>query len=168
MFTSVSALPIAEQPKRQKTSVFGRKAGHCLYMMRYTYRDNCCKFGISGTFTIPSPLSLGPASLPPSPSSPQVFPPWLQGRSCKCPPRQSLSTQISGTEAAPPAQSLVSLPKGPWQIHFEAAPRPTLCAMCYSCLAPRGLEEAWLGGPCAAKVWPALRPDSSSSLVNPH
>lgn len=75
---------------------------------------------------------------------------------------------MSGTEAAPPTQSLVSLPKGPWQIQFEAASRHMLCAMFYFCLAPHGLEETWLGSPSAAKVQPARRPDSSSSLVNPY
>lgn len=87
----------------------------------------------------------------------------LQGKASPFP-----STRMSGTEAASPTQSLVSLPKGPRQIQFEAASRHMLCAMFYLCLAPRALEETWLGSPSAAKVQPARRPDSSSSLVNPY
>lgn len=60
----------------------------------------------------------------------------LQGKASLFP-----STWMSGTEAASPTQSLVSLPKGPRQIQFEAASRHMLCAMFYLCLAPRALRR---------------------------
>lgn len=134
MFASVSALPITEQPRRQKISVFGRKAQYCL----------CIWWGtVSIKSLLPFPW-VQPHSLPLPPSL-QEFPCWLQGRSCKYSARQSLSLpqhKMSGTGAAPPTQSLVSLPKDPRQIQFEAASRHTLCAVFYS----------WLGSPSAAKV----------------
>lgn len=49
------------------------KESRILSLYVVSYNDNCYKFGISGTCTIPSPLFLGPASLPPSaPISPSI------------------------------------------------------------------------------------------------
>lgn len=91
-----------------------------LYMVRYS--DDCHKSVIGGTSSIPSP--------PPFPCN-QREPPslccLLSGRflpGCKagglaaptCPPRQAFpfpSVWTSGTEAASPTQSLLSLPKRP-------------------------------------------------------
>lgn len=104
-----------------------------------------CKFGISDTFTIPSPFSLGPASLPPfAPISPRIS--SLAARQelqilCRAKPlpspaqdewhRSSSSNTKPGVFAKRPTANSV------W-----AASRHTLCAVFYS----------WLGSPSAAKV----------------
>lgn len=138
-----------------------------LYTVRYS--DNCCKFGISGTFTAPSPLSLGTASLPLSaPVSPSISSlaarQELQGPS-KAKPlpspalgewhRSSFSNSKPGVFAKRPTA------KSTW----SSIKAHVVCNI-YSCLVPRGLEETWLGSSSAAKVQPACRPDSSSVVVN--
>lgn len=99
-------------------------------------------------------LEISP-SLPPS-LCPQVSRHFLPGCKAgglaapKCPSRQAFpfpSIWTSGTEAASPTQSLVSLPKCPWQIQFQAASRHMLCTLFYLRLALRALESVWLGSP---------------------
>lgn len=128
----------SNQEGRKSQSLRGKSRMFFFYMERNS--DNCCKFGISSTFSIPLLLPF-PCGQPKPPFlCPQVSRHSLPG--CKagglaapgCSPLQAFpfpSIWASGAEAAFPTQSLVSLPEGRQQIWFQAASRGMLCTLFY-------------------------------------